>query len=246
MIWPPSFVRGPRGAAVTAVLLAAACAHGPARDGSADPVLRVAGEGRVAARPDLATVALGVEALAKALPDALRDADARSRAIVAALAGAGVAEKDVRTTRYDVQLERRYDPQRGGPGELIGYRVVHELRVAIRGGDPGRVGAALEAATRSGANVVHSISFEKEDVTAERARALELAIAAARAKAEAMARAAGRPLGDVRAVSEGGGRGPIVPLRKTTMMASAAEAGAPVQAGELEVAADVEVEFGLR
>jgi uncharacterized protein YggE len=233
-----------RTALALAALLAAACAHARPADARGPSVLRVAGEGRVPARPDLATVALGVEALAKALPDALRDADVRSRAILAALAGAGVAEKDVRTTRYDVQLERRYDPQRGGPGELVGYRVVHELHVAVRGGDPARVGTALDAATRAGANVVHSISFEKEDVTAERARALELGIAAARAKAEAMARAAGRSLGEVVAVSETAGRGPIVPLRKT--MAYAAEQSAPVQAGELEVAAEVEVEFALR
>jgi hypothetical protein len=49
-------------------------------------------------------------------------------------------------------------------------------------------GQALEAAVAAGANVVHSISFEKEDATAERARALEAAMADARTKGEALAR----------------------------------------------------------
>jgi uncharacterized protein YggE len=43
-------------------------------------------------------------------------------------------------------------------------------------------------------------------------------------------------------VSEGGG-GPVVPLRT---MSLAKESGAPVQPGELEIAAQVEVEFGVR
>jgi uncharacterized protein len=226
-----------------AALAAGGCAHSLHGKG-AQAFVRVGGEGRVAARPDLATMSLGVEALAKALPDAVRDADARMRGVVTAVTGAGVPEKDVRTTRYDVVLERKADPYGRGPGEPVGYRVVHELRVAIRGGDPARAGAVLDTAIRAGANAVHSIAFEKEDVTADRARALELALAAARVKAEAMARGAGRTLGDVVAVSEGGGRGPVVPMRKT--MAFAVEGGAPVQAGDLEVVAEVEVEYTLR
>jgi uncharacterized protein YggE len=207
-------------------------------------LLRVSGEGRAAAKPDLATLAIGVESLAPALPDAVRDADERLRRVAAALEGARIPAEDVRTTRYDVGMERRFDPQRGGPGEITGYRVVHELRVLVRGGEPARAGAALDAALRAGANLVHSVAFEKADLAPERARALEAALAAARLKAEALARAAGRALGPPSAIAEQSGQGPIVPLRMARV--AAAEAGTPLQAGELEVTAAVDVEYPLR
>ena len=217
------------------LLAASACAH------AAHPAIRTTGEGRVTARPDLASVTLGVESLAKALPDAVKDSDARMRAVLAALAQAGIPERDVHTTRYDVALEQRYEPN--APPQPVGYRVTHELRVLVRGGEPGRAGVVLDAALGAGATVVRSIAFEKEDPAPERARALEAAVAAARAKAEVIARASGRTLGEVRAVSEAG-VGPIVPLR--TMNVAKLQSATPVQPGELEIAAQVEVEFGLR
>jgi uncharacterized protein YggE len=221
------------------LLLACACAH---VRGSHPDSVRVSGEGRVAAAPDVAAVTLGVEAVAPRVPDAAADADRRARAVIEAVRAAGVAEKDLRTTRYDVALERRFEPN--APPVTVGYRVTHELRIAVRGGSPARAGEVVDAALRAGANAVHSISFEKEDPGPERARALEAAVAAARAKAEAIARAAGRTLGEVRGVSEAGGGGPVVPLARAETFVK--QAGAPVQAGELEIVAQVEVEFTLR
>src|SRR5690349_21706183 len=93
-----------------ALLLLCACAHGVAGKGNSWGLLVVSGEGRVPAKPDVATLTLGVEALAPRVPDAARDADGRMRAVLEAVRAAGVAEKDARTTRYDVQLERRYEP----------------------------------------------------------------------------------------------------------------------------------------
>jgi hypothetical protein len=196
------------------------------------------------AEPDIAVLSIGVEALAKALPDATRDADARMRRVVDALKEAGVDPRDVRTTRYDVGMERRFDPKLGTPGEIVGYRVVHELRVVVRDRDPARAGAALEAALGAGSNLVHSVSFEKDDSTAERSRALALAIEAARAKAEVMARAAGVTLGELREVSEAGGSGPPMPY-DMKMVRMSAEA-APLQGGDLEFTAAVNAVFDIR
>jgi hypothetical protein len=204
----------------------------------------VTAEGRVSAEPDIAVLSIGVEAVAKALPAATRDADARMRRVVDALKSAGVDPRDVRTTRYDVGMERRFDPKLGTTGEIVGYRVVHELRVVVRDRDPARAGAALEAALGAGANLVHSVSFDKDDSTAERSRALALAIEAARAKAEVMARAAGVTLGAVREVSEAGGSGPPMPY-DAKMVRMSAEAS-PLQGGDLEFTAAVNVVFDIR
>jgi uncharacterized protein YggE len=236
-----------RHALAVLVLLVAGCA-GPRAGGRphVGATLQVSGEGRAAAAPDRVSFVVGVESFAREVAPAVAEADRRLRAVRAALGEGGVEARDLRTTRYDVLPERRYDPQAGGHGELVGYRVVHELQAVVRGGDAARAGVALDAATRGGANLLHSIRFEKEDLSAERARALEAAVGAARGKAQAIAAAAGRTLGDVTAVTEGGGRGPIVPLRGAKMVAAEAAAGAPLEAGELEVVAQVEVEFALR
>jgi len=236
--------------ALTAAALLTGCvattgaSRGDLERAAAPATLRVAAEGRVTAEPDIATLSIGAEALAKTLPEATRDADARVRRVVDALHAAGVERRDVRTTRYDVSMERRYDPKLGVPGEVTGYRVVHELRVVVREKDPARVGAALDAALRAGSNLVHSVSFEKEDGTAERARALALAIEGARAKAEVMARAAGVTLGEVREVNEAGGSGP--PVVRDMKVARFAAEGAPLQGGDLEFAAAVDVVFAIR
>jgi uncharacterized protein YggE len=231
--------------AVLLPLALGACAHH--RRAAAPPrVVHVQGEGRVTARPDLAALALGVEVVAPALADAAREADARMRRVVDALKASGVAEKDVLTTGYDVQMERRWDPNRPGPGEITGYRVAHGLRVLVRGGDAKVAGEALQAAIAAGANAVHGLTFEKADPEPERARALALALAAARAKAEALAAAAGKRLGDPVSVSEVPVGGPPIPLHRMKTMAADEAAGAPLQAGDLEFAAQVQVDFEVR
>jgi len=222
-----------------ALLLSGCMAHvGP---GGRHPgrTVRVSGEGRAAARPDVAVASFGVQAVAKQLGDASREADDKMRAILGALAQAGVAGADVQTVRYDVSLEQRFDPKGGAP-ELTGYRVSTEVRATMR--DLPRVGAILEAVVRAGGNAIHSLAFQKEDPRAELSRARALAVAAARAKAEELARAAGVELGPVLEMSEGGGRPPGPMVRA---MAAQAE-GAPVEPGQLEFTVSVEATFALR
>lgn len=223
-----------------ALLLPGCLAAHVAPDGRrAGRTVRVSGEGRAAARPDVALASFGVEAVSRQLADASREADERMRAILAALAQAGVAGADVQTTRYDVAVERRYD-QKSGAAELVGYRVSTEVRATLR--DLPRVGAVLEAVVRAGGNAIHSLAFQKEDPRAEISRARAAAVAAARVKAEELARAAGAELGPVLEMSEGGGRAPVPMVRA---MAAQAD-GAPVEPGQLELTVTVEATYALR
>jgi uncharacterized protein YggE len=202
--------------------------------------LRVTGEGKASARPDVAVATFGVEALGQGLSEASRDADERMRRILGALSQAGVAGRDLQTTRFDVSIERQQDP-RGGLGPITGYRVTSEVRATLR--DLGRVGALLDAVVQAGANSVHSLAFEKEDPAPELARARALAVAAARGKAEEIARAAGVALGEVLELGEGGAApGPRPMLMRT--MASAG--GAPVEPGQLDFTVSVEAVFAIR
>jgi uncharacterized protein YggE len=224
-------------------VLAAHLAVGPAPALATEPArrtLRVLGEGYAAAAPDVAVAALGVEALAAALSAATADANERMRRVLDALSASGVARKDVQTSRYDVAVERRPEP-RGGPAGVSGYHVTNEVRVTIR--DLARVGRVLDAAVKAGANASRGLAFRKEDPSAERNRALSAAIAAARTKAEVLARAAGRGLGEVLEISEGGGPRPVA-VQGFRAMAAVSDS-VPVEAGELQFSAQVEVVFAL-
>ena len=224
--------------ALSVALLLAQATQFPAL--SAARTVHASGEGRVLAAPDVARVTVGVQAQEPTVSRANADATARMKKVLAALEKAGVATKDIRTVRYNVDVQRSF--QGPNAGTVIGYSVVNQVQVTVR--ELPRLGAVLEQVVAAGANDVGGISLEKEDTSAERARALERAMADARAKATVLAKAAGATLGEAVVVSEGG-RGPIVPMGPM-MRTAAAAAEVPVSSGELEIVAAVDVTFALR
>lgn len=202
--------------------------------------VHVSGEARIAVRPDIAVVVAGVEATGKDLAQVTAAVNGQIRKVMAALREAGVAEKDVLTTRHDVQVNRSWKD--GNPGPITGYTVVDELRVKVR--DVSRLGAVLDRVVAAGANALRGLAFEKEDPSAERRAALAQAVAAARAKAEVIAKAAGVTLGDVLSVSEGAPQPPAFPNVRMAMMKEAD--GAAISPGEIELSASVDVFFAIR
>lgn len=202
--------------------------------------IRVSGEGRARAAPDVAVVSVGVEAIGKSLARTRADADARMQAVLAAVKGAGVAPKDVQTLRYDVQIERPWKD--GEPGPITGYHVSNLAQVKVR--DLARLGDLLDKVAAAGSNAIQGLAFEKEDTAPEAARALADAVREARAKAEALAKAAGVALGEVQSVGESVQRPGPIPVRMMAMEAK--RAGAPVETGEVELTATVELVFGIR
>ncbi len=212
----------------------------PVPAAAAPRVIRVSGDARVTTRPDVAILFAGVESAGKDLARVTKDAAAQMRRVLAALAEVGVPEKDVQTTRHDVQVERPW--VKGRPGPITGFTVSDEARVTVR--DLSKLGPVIDRVTAAGSNSLRSLSFEKLDPTPDQAQALAKAYASARAKAEALARAAGVALGDVLALGEEV-KGPTVPMFRTA--APESESGsAPVSAGEVEVAGSVEVTFAIR
>ncbi len=236
----------PRCAAVALACAALALPHAPLAEAPpAAPAvpprtLHVTGEGRVTVTPDVAVLLTGLEATGPDLGRVTKDAAAAMRRILAALAEAGVPEKDVQTTQHDVRVERPW--RSGKPGPITGYTVSDQVRVTVR--DLARLAPAIDKVTAAGANSLQALTFEKGDPGPERARALAVAYGVARAKAEALARAAGVTLGDVLQLGET----TQVPVPRPMMaMALREEAAAtPVAAGEVEIAATVDVTYALR
>lgn len=204
--------------------------------------LRASGEGRVTVKPDVARVTTGVQATGKDLARTTADAAARVRRILDELGRLGIAEKDLQTTRHDVQVERPWED--GKPGPITGYTVSDEVRVTVR--DLAKLPQVLERVIAVGSNVLQGLSFEKEDPSAAQAEALARAVKAARTKADAMARSAGVTLGDPVVVEEGVRARPPMPYAARAEMMMAKDAGAPVAPGELEVIATADVTFAIK
>ncbi len=203
--------------------------------------IRVTGEGLVTAQPDVAVVSIGVEAFAPSASAATADATRRMRAALDALSKEGIPPRDIRTSRYDVAVERSWHD--GKPGPVSGYRVSNSAEVRVR--DLARLGAILEAVTNAGSNVIGALQLDREDRSPEQLRALALAYASARAKGDALAKAAGVELGPVVSVQEGSSAGPPRPLQRAAVMQMQPRE-VPIAGGDLSFTAQVEVVFAVK
>ncbi|AUX41218.1 hypothetical protein SOCE26_026280 [Sorangium cellulosum] len=95
----------------TAPLLAA-CAPQAAPQ-AVDPAahsITVVGHGEVSTRPDIARAQLGIEVIAPTVDEATKASAARMAEILAALRKVGLADKDIQTSNYSIQLERQHEP----------------------------------------------------------------------------------------------------------------------------------------
>jgi uncharacterized protein YggE len=211
--------------------------HDPTR------TITVVGQGKVSVEPDIAQVSVGVETSAETVGEAVQANQTQMEAILAALEGLGLAEKDIQTMNYSIQLDRYPEPMPRVEGSAEDakplYRVSNMVMVTIR--DLDRVGDVLDSVIEAGANNIWGVSFGLDDPEAARADARANAVADALARAEALAELSGVEVGPVMAVSEvvGGGVSPM----PAAMVERAASGAGPISPGELEVGYQVQVTY---
>jgi uncharacterized protein YggE len=201
--------------------------------------ITVRGRGVAVRTPDLARVTVGVEITEAGAADAQARASERMAKVIDAVREAGVAARDVATTR--IALGAAWDYSGPAP-RMTGYTATQTLAVRVRA--LGALGGVIDAAVRAGATTVESVSLEVADASTALAEARDAAMADATAKAAALARAAGVSLGRAVAIREGVGGGLPVPMVKAARMEMAAGAP-PVEAGETELNVELEVTFAI-
>jgi uncharacterized protein len=222
------------GAVVVAAASLVAGASEPLVAHAEDPqpgTITASGTGSVTTVPDTATVSFGVVTQAATASQALATNSTAAERMIAAIKGAGIDAKDVRTDI--VSLSPRYSEN----GEdIVGYTASNSVSARIR--NLGSAGAVIDAAVGAGANSVSGPSLERSDVAGLYREALKNAVADARTKAEALATASGLTLGPVSSVSEGS-QSPI-PLAAPAKDAAGA---VPIEPGTQDVTATVTVVF---
>ena len=206
----------------------------------AEATMTVSGVGEVAAAPDMATISLGVTTEATEAAEAMRRNSEAMAAVLAAVAAAGVAERDVQTS--SLSLSPRWEPPRPNETEprVSGIVATNLVTVAVR--DLDALGGVLDAVLGEGANTLHGLSFGVADDTALKDAARQAAVTDATRKARVLAEAAGVTLGPVTEIVEGGGfGGPLPGARMDMAMAESV----PVAPGELSLQATVTMTWTL-
>lgn len=202
----------------------------------------VNGTGRVAVEPDVADLRLGVSLSRPTVEAARADAARIMGAILAAVDGAAVARRDVRTSLLSVQP--RYDYRDGRAPTLTGYELANVVEVTVR--DLAKLGEVVDRTLEAGATSMDSLTFRVADPAPAEREARVLAMDAARGRADVLAEAAGLAIVGVSDIVEGTPARPPIPFAKAERMALAADVATPVEAGSLEVAVTVTVTYRAR
>lgn len=201
----------------------------------------VTGTGSASAAPDLAVVGMAVEVTAPTAEKALAAQHAAANALLGALRGQDVAERDVRTD--SLELSAVYEDG-GGASKLTGYRAAQSFSVKVR--EPHRTGRVIKAAVAAAGDAVrvNGVSFDLADARPLRAKAREAAHADAHSKAEHFAALTGRDLGRLVSLTEAESGNP----RPLTVSPSAftKQEGVPVAPGEIQDSVSVVAVYELQ
>jgi len=197
----------------------------------ADDTVTVSGVGIVKAVPDEAQMSFGVETRRPTAQAAVAaNADAM-RKVINALRQAGARE--IATQWVSVYPFTRQD------GTIEGYSASNSVSALSDVDDaPGLIDAAAEA----GANQVSGPGLSSSNAEALYRQALAKAVADSRLRAEVLAKAAGRSLGEITTIVEGGAQ--PTPLYREAALGG--DASTPIVPGQQETSASISVTFSLR
>jgi uncharacterized protein YggE len=144
----------------------------------------------------------------------------------------------LKTVNYSLSPAYKY--QNGHEPLIVGYNASNLVQVQLD--DLARISNVIDAAAQSGANQVQGIQFTLRDQDAVRATALREAALRARAEAEVLAGALGLKVVRVLSVEEQSPQ--VMPVRymaapRAGLASASAEVATPVEAGRLDISADV-------
>lgn len=218
-------------------------------DGALIGAVTVIGEGTSSATPDAVRFTVGVEVMRPDVASAFADANATQETILEALRAEGVADEDLRTTRFSLREQREQppEPMPGHPGtdpRVSGYVVTNMVEVTTD--EVERAGQLIATAVDAGGDAarvdqVHYVVDAGRET--QRSAARSEAFADARRRAEQYADLADRTLGELVSVSEVfGSDGPM-----GTVFTEAADAATapPLEPGRQDIAVRIQATWAL-
>lgn len=210
----------------------------------------VTGEGKIEAKPDSATVRLGVVASGNTSEQTKTAMNTNINKVINIIKSLGVDESQIKTDNFniyptykDVGPLRTIDPATD-QDQISGYTGNTNLTIAVDSVE--LANKVLDAGVNAGANQVGGVDFQVKDKTAALNKAREMAVADAKRKAEDAAKIAGFKLGKVINYSEGGSGGYPVPMFAKAEDARGGGAPTEIQPGTNEIAVTVTLSYEIR
>lgn len=207
----------------------------PGTSGDLAGTITVSGHGEVELTPDALRLELSVEVAAIGAADALTAARTTMADLRRAVSEVGIAVADQQTSAFN--LWQRHD-RNGAPD---GYQASESLALLLR--DPSTVDVVLTVAGEAAGDRlrVGGLGFTVLDPGPARDDARRLALAEAERVARVYADAAGRSLGSLVSLAEGGAR--VLGRRSAKVAALSMDAG--MEPGTQTVGVDVTAEWRL-
>ncbi|MGI4790574.1 MAG: SIMPL domain-containing protein [Janthinobacterium lividum] len=199
------------------------------------------GHGEVKVKPNIARITITVTTQSTDQAEAVRQNATRTTAVLAALRGVQIADKDIETQSYTVQPQYDYKPS---PPLLTGYQVQNSVQATVR--DLTKIGLVIDKATAGGASEIGGVSFDLSDRAQSQSQALSQAVIAAKRKAGVMASAAGVDLGRLLTMTEGSTEPvirPVYAMRSLKVADTSAET--PVNDQQITISADATLVYAM-
>ncbi|HEY0332601.1 MAG TPA: SIMPL domain-containing protein [Stenotrophomonas sp.] len=228
--------------ATGAPAMTAQAQSGPAYSIPSDAtILSVSADAESRRVPDVATLSAGVVTQAVDGNTAMRQNAEQMNKVVAAIRGAGIAEKDIQTS--GINLSPQYQFKEGEAPRITGYQASNTVSLKVR--DIAKLGKLFDLLAAQGANQINGPSFEVDQPEPAYDEARVAALKKAQLRAETYARTLGLRVRRIVSISEGRGGG----VRPVMMMAAAprarAEMDTSVSPGETTLSVTLEVTFEL-
>lgn len=216
----------------------------------------VSGEGKIEARPDIATFTATVLTNAKTAQEAETQNSKKANAIVSYLKKNGVADEDIKTGQFSIYPQYQYYdvrpctlgfecPPPKAP-EIISYQVRNSIEAKARKLE--RVGELLKGVTANGANEIFGPNFVIENQENFKAEARKKAIADARSKIQFMAKDLDVKIGRVVDFNESQFGYPIYARALEAGIGGGGDKNAPppIEPGQNEIRVNVTITYELK
>jgi uncharacterized protein YggE len=216
--------------------------------------ISVSGDGEQFATPDIATFDFGVTETAKTVTEAQTTATTKINAALKALKDAGINDKDIQTSSYNINPHYEYQATAcaanycpGGKSVLTGYDVSQTVTVKVRKLD--QAGTIFATIGSLGVQNVNGLSFSVDNPDSVKAAARKIAIDKAEAKAGELASQLGVRLVRIVSFSEDN-NSPVFyakGMALDSVRGEPAAAPAPaIPAGQQKVTSNVTITYEIR
>ena len=200
----------------------------------------------IEAAPDIATVSTGVETRAPTARQAMADNATKMDGLIAALAKAGIAKKDIQTSGIRLNAQYDYSGRNDGtpsPPKFLGYEAANQLSVTLR--NVAKVGDLLDRLVAAGATSINGPTFSIDDPAPLLVQARGAALKTAKSQADFYAQQAGFRSARLVSISESNSGGmPPMPVSVQRMSADMAKS-TPVEPGQVSSAVTLTVQYAL-